>query len=117
MSWNFAYGYTVAAASEALACDPRSLGGEGELERETGVVLPKITGEQIKAARMLLNWDVSTLARQSGVDNGLIQVFEAGQEGPKGAQALIIETLEIAGIEFPDRETVRLKIASMARAG
>ena len=70
-----------------------------------------ITGEQMKAARMLLNWDVSTLARTASVDEATVLAMEAGNDAPVEAQTLIQETLEAAGVEFPDRETVRLKTA------
>ena len=70
-----------------------------------------ISGEQVKAARMLLNWDVSTLARTASVDDETVLAIEAGNDTPVQAQTLIQETLEAAGAEFPDRETVRLKTA------
>ena len=68
-----------------------------------------ISGEQVKAARMLLNWDVSTVARTASVHEATALVIEAGNDAPVQAQILIQEALEAAGVEFPDREMVRLK--------
>jgi predicted transcriptional regulator len=73
-----------------------------------------ISGAQIKAARMLLNWDVSTLARSASVQEATIIALEAGSDEPASdepfeARTLIKETLEAAGVTFPDNETVRLK--------
>jgi ribosome-binding protein aMBF1 (putative translation factor) len=71
-----------------------------------------VTGEQIKAARLLLGWDLPTLARSASVEEPVVESIEAGADEPIDARKLIEQTLEAAGIEFPDGETVRLKPAS-----
>lgn len=68
-----------------------------------------INGEQIKVARMLLNWDVETLARSASVEPATVLAIEAGEDMSDDARTLIQETLETAGVDFPNRETVRLK--------
>jgi predicted transcriptional regulator len=65
--------------------------------------IPKVSIEQIKAARALLRWSQSDLARVSGVSIPTIKRLEA-QSGELGGRAetskAIIATLEGAGIEF-----------------
>jgi hypothetical protein len=72
-----------------------------------------ISGAQMKAARMLLNWDVSTLARSASVEEARIRALEAASDEPTSdaheARTLIQKTLEAAGVKFPDTETVTLK--------
>jgi predicted nuclease of predicted toxin-antitoxin system len=68
-----------------------------------------ISGAQIKAARMLLNWDLSMLARSASVDDTAVVALEAGSEEPLEVRNLIQETLEAAGVQFPDHDKVTLK--------
>jgi predicted transcriptional regulator len=64
-----------------------------------------ITTRQVKAARALLGWSQSDLARKSGISEPTIARLEAvggelgGREGTSGS---IRTTLEAAGIEFID---------------
>lgn len=66
-----------------------------------------ISGKQITAARALLDWDIPTLARTASVEPSTILAAEAGEDVSAEAGALIQQTLEAAGVDFPDSETVR----------
>jgi transcriptional regulator with XRE-family HTH domain len=56
---------------------------------------------QCRAARDLLNWSQSYLARQSLISIISIENFEAGKTRPKLATLSAVKTaLEAAGIEF-----------------
>lgn len=65
--------------------------------------IPKVSIEQVKAARALLRWSQVDLANACGVSVPTIKRLEA-QEGPVGGRAetarLIVAALETAGVEF-----------------
>jgi len=64
---------------------------------------PKVTGIQLRAARGALNWSVRELAEKSGVGAATIVRYEEDGGVPKsrkGNLALLISTIEAAGIEF-----------------
>jgi len=74
-----------------------------------------ISGHAIKAARMLLGWSKTKLARESGISLGTIVDLEAhriGKAQSKTAQKLR-HALEVAGIEFIENneavEAIRLR--------
>ena len=63
-----------------------------------------ITGEQAKAARVLLGWSTMTFAKKSPVGEMAIRNFETGKHRPTPFKVLAIQrTLEAAGIEFDDK--------------
>lgn len=65
--------------------------------------IPKVSIEQVKAARALLRWSQTDLAKVSGVSVPTIKRLEA-QIGPLGGRtdttAAIRAALEKAGVEF-----------------
>ncbi len=73
-----------------------------------------ITGRHIRAARALLGWAQSELAKKSKVALGTVRRME-GFDGPVGARTetlgRVVAVLERAGVEFLDGERpgVRLK--------
>jgi transcriptional regulator with XRE-family HTH domain len=68
-----------------------------------------ITGDQVKAARNLLGWSQLRLAHETGLDPSTIAKFETGKTRPTALSVSTVQhTLEAAGVEFPDHETVRL---------
>jgi hypothetical protein len=75
-----------------------------------------IRGEQIKAARMLLNSGISTLARSASVQGERLLAIEAAGEASSECHILINEALE-AGVEFRNRDTAKLKSDIAKRAG
>ena len=74
-----------------------------------------LTPEQCRAARALLNWSQSDLAKASGHGQATIADFERGKRQPHPSnRASLRETLETAGVEFlPETKSkgigVRLK--------
>ena len=63
-----------------------------------------ITGEQMKAARILLGWTMDDLARSVRLSEMDIARFEAGTPRmPSIGAALIRRALEGAGVEFDDK--------------
>jgi transcriptional regulator with XRE-family HTH domain len=69
-----------------------------------------ITGEQVKAARKLLGWSQLTLALEARVDQSTVTKFEAGKSRPSVLSVSTIKrTLEGAGVEFPEGESVRMR--------
>jgi predicted transcriptional regulator len=81
---------------------------------ECNYLMFKISTQQVKAARALLNWKQEDLAEQSGVGIATIRRLEA-KPGELGGYASthrqLIDALERAGIEFQndDKPGVRLK--------
>ncbi len=76
--------------------------------------LPLITGRQLKAARALVGWEQTALAKKSGVAISTIRRMEsfAGDIGARtGTLSLVMKALERAGIEFLDDNSpgVRLR--------
>lgn len=69
------------------------------------VSIPKVSTEQVKAARALLRWSQNDLAEKSGVSVPTIKRLEA-QFGELGGRAetgsAIRSALEAAGVEFID---------------
>ena len=60
-----------------------------------------ITGEQVTAARVLLNWSQFTLANSAGLDFYVIIDCEAGRHEPNPEDKVKIKrALEAAGIVF-----------------
>jgi transcriptional regulator with XRE-family HTH domain len=71
-----------------------------------------ITGEQVKAARALLDLSQRDLALRVGMPQTLISEFERSGRPPIEARLRIIRhVLETAGVEFPKGEPPRLKSA------
>jgi transcriptional regulator with XRE-family HTH domain len=69
-----------------------------------------ITGEQVKAARKLLNWSREVLAGHSGLSEVVIGKAERGRRVSDWVLRVIREALEAAGVEFIDGEPgVKLK--------
>jgi transcriptional regulator with XRE-family HTH domain len=85
---------------------------------------PKVSIEQVKAARALLRWSQNDLADASGVSVPTIKRLEA-QGGPLGGRDSTIDAiraaLEAAGLEFiPENgggAGVRLQKPGPSRAG
>ena len=76
----------------------------------------RISSEQVKAARLLLKWPLSELARKVNASPKVLEKFERGKRRPT---VLLLSTirhvLEDAGIEFTEDEPrVRLKDESRA---
>jgi transcriptional regulator with XRE-family HTH domain len=64
----------------------------------------KITGDQVIAARSLLGWTRSELARKSGGNIASIETFETGRRGISVLDVSVIRhVLESAGVEFDDK--------------
>jgi hypothetical protein len=62
------------------------------------------SGEQAKAARLLLGWDLSKMAAETRVSSKTIFVFENGKKRVFDATIAEIRcVLEQAGIEFTNR--------------
>jgi len=62
-----------------------------------------ITSLQMKAARMLLGWDQSDLARESGLSLPTIQRMEASDGNVRGnvdSLVKVVEALERGGVEL-----------------
>ncbi|GLQ56570.1 helix-turn-helix domain-containing protein [Devosia nitrariae] len=60
-----------------------------------------ITGDQLRAARALLNWTQKELAARAGVATRTIRLFESGSRNPYAQTiAQLQSALEDAGIEF-----------------
>jgi transcriptional regulator with XRE-family HTH domain len=69
-----------------------------------------ITGKQLRAARMLAEWDATDLARKTGLTSETIFKIERGTTNPRPATvAKIIQAFEKERIEFLDNSGVRLK--------
>ncbi|UEM08234.1 transcriptional regulator (plasmid) [Skermanella rosea] len=65
-----------------------------------------ITKYQVRMARIALGWGVRDLGQKSGLATGTIARVEAGKESMAGSLRKIRQTLEDAGIDFPDEFTV-----------
>ena len=78
---------------------------------EVGKIDVRISPEQVKAARSLLKWPLSELARKVDASAKVLEKFERGRRQPT---VLLLSTirhvLEDAGIEFTESEPgVRLR--------
>ena len=75
---------------------------------------PLITGRQLKAARALVGWEQTDLAKKSGVAISTVRRME-GFDGEVGARtstlSLVQKALERAGVEFlnDERPGVRMR--------
>jgi transcriptional regulator with XRE-family HTH domain len=73
-----------------------------------------ITGNQIRAARALLNWSQRELSKKSRVAFGTIQRMERFDNGPVASRTetlgRVVGVLEKAGIEFLNSESPGLRI-------
>jgi ribosome-binding protein aMBF1 (putative translation factor) len=64
-----------------------------------------ITGQQVKAARLLLGWSREMLAGEADVDTRTVANFEAGNAQPLVRSVRKIQrVLEAAGVEFVEAE-------------
>ena len=69
-----------------------------------------ITRSQIKAARSLLEWDQSDLAKASGLSLTSVATLEQGKSSPRlSTEKAVQKALEDAGIEFLPDPGVRLR--------
>jgi transcriptional regulator with XRE-family HTH domain len=61
-----------------------------------------ITGDQVREARVLVNWSQTTLAKAAGCDVAFVNDFENERHAPlPEAYGAIRRVLEEAGAEFP----------------
>jgi transcriptional regulator with XRE-family HTH domain len=66
------------------------------------------TGKQIRAARVLVDWDADDLAKRVGMSRISIQNIERGEARPKAdTMDKIVRAFSDAGIEFTENEGVR----------
>lgn len=69
-----------------------------------------ITTAQIRGARGILNWSQSDLAQRTGISATSIGSIEKGQSQPRESTVQAIQhAFEDAGIEFLDRDGVRIR--------
>jgi transcriptional regulator with XRE-family HTH domain len=69
-----------------------------------------ITNQQVKAARALLDWKQSDLAKAAGISLATLASIEQGTGSPRAATwQAIQQALEIQNIEFTDDPGVRLR--------
>ena len=63
---------------------------------------------QVKAARQLLQWEQTDLARESGLSIATVKNFERATQQSLGSTAVLRQTFERAGIEFilPEDQTI-----------
>lgn len=72
-----------------------------------------ITGEQIRAARAMLDWTRFDLAHESGVGHATVQNFERGWYNPTQINVdKIVQAFLRQGVEFIDRGVRRIKQSS-----
>jgi transcriptional regulator with XRE-family HTH domain len=73
-----------------------------------------ITGNQIRAARALLNWSQRELSKKSRVAFGTIQRMERFDNAPIASRTetlgRVVTVLEKAGIEFLNSESPGLRL-------
>jgi transcriptional regulator with XRE-family HTH domain len=68
-----------------------------------------VTGKQVKAARLLLNWRQVDLADQAHTTQGTIGNVECGRGHVSSEMLMSIRSaLEKAGVEFPNGDNARL---------
>lgn len=73
------------------------------IDKGAAVSILKVSTRQVKAARALLAWSQSDLARASGVSEPTIKRLEARDDdlgGNAGTRDKIRAALEVAGVEF-----------------
>jgi len=61
-----------------------------------------MTPGQCRAARILLSWTVTNLAKRAAVSMATVERFEAGKTVPRGAPEDMRYRFEAAGIHFED---------------
>jgi transcriptional regulator with XRE-family HTH domain len=61
-----------------------------------------ITGEKVKAARVLLGWTERDLAREPGVRVVTISRMESDEQPIRRSRSFISRALDRAGVEFPE---------------
>jgi transcriptional regulator with XRE-family HTH domain len=72
---------------------------EGKMREETAKHL--VRADQVRAARALLGWNQSKLAREANVSRETIADFESGKRTPIGNNMVaIIRAIEDAGVAF-----------------
>ena len=59
-----------------------------------------VSGEQLRAARGLLNWSMADLAQRAGVHRNTIYRLENDRQTYSHAARQIVRTLEEAGVHF-----------------
>jgi transcriptional regulator with XRE-family HTH domain len=59
-----------------------------------------VSGEQLRAARGLLNWSMTDLAQRAGVHRNTVYRLENDGQSYSHAAGQIVRTLEDAGVEF-----------------
>lgn len=73
--------------------------------RATRADVGMITQGQLRAARVLLGWRQSDLAKRAGVAVGTVNRAETGEKMPRPfTMKILAEALTDAGIEFVDAE-------------
>jgi hypothetical protein len=65
-----------------------------------------LTGKQIRAARVLLEWTAEYLANKAEVGLATLKRLEADQSTLRSTKRQVIQTLEAAGVEFIDANGV-----------
>jgi ribosome-binding protein aMBF1 (putative translation factor) len=84
--------------------------GEGGVRTRESAV--SISREQVKAARQLLGWSQSKLAKQVGLTDTVLRHIEDGVgRTPVLSLSVIRKTLEAAGVEFAAESGARMKQA------
>lgn len=72
--------------------------------------MPKLTPSQLRAARALLNWSRSHLAKLSGISEPTLHRFENGENEPKAKTAeQLFKIFDQFGVEFTENRGVSFK--------
>lgn len=71
--------------------------------------LGMITGDQVKAARMLLGWTLEKLAREAALSRTALELLETGRDRPAAVHLRVLyDVLVSAGIRFPPGQAATL---------
>ena len=74
--------------------------------------------ESRRAARGLLGWSETELARRSGLDEGFVKGFEAGTGDPASGQVEALRSaLMQGGIVFTNGATAGVRLSEQQRGG
>ena len=65
----------------------------------SGIIMSSVSPAQIRAARAMLNWSMSDLARRAHVSVSTVKRFKDGQQTPTSV-GLMQNAIEIEGIRF-----------------
>jgi transcriptional regulator with XRE-family HTH domain len=77
-----------------------------------------MTAPQCRAARGLLGWSETELARRSGLDEGFVKGFEAGTGDPASGQVEALRSaLMQGGIVFTNGATAGVRLSEQQRGG